>query len=473
MMIRNKINGRVGEYLKLALVLMLALSLVRSEFTTLDIKDPGGNLRVNDLIISTTSADPCGNEGNQNQGTTCDYELSFSECDQEGYWKATATTITRYCSGSTSCANGGSNICSNSFCSGVVNKYCCQISESSSETTIYNINWDGDSSDCSCIGGTWLASQCCGDDGNADDYENAGAGNSCCIDGTVVTHGNSKDGLTCTDGTIGGTRGGCDSDQHVTGISSTGEFSCANDPARITAINVGSGLTSSGTTAITVALGSSIALSSITVEGEIQYTGSGTGTILYGYTTESGLPNGDGFRIRYNTDEFGSGQDALVIEKTDNGASVNGGIAFANRGPSGVDTALLIHGNGDVGIEYKLYDISDGTVNFAASDRLVVDNDVYVYGRDIYGTNGWVTIADGWKDQNWAYQHWSRNAFGSNTNSDGYCTSALYGAMRWVLRCVGNNVAQVELQACTREIGGSVYWWDNAGWYAPVTDYYC
>ena len=119
----------------------------------------------------------------------------------------------------------------------------------------YNINWDGDSNDCTCIGGTWLNGQCCGDDGNADDYENAGTGNSCCIDGTVVTHGNSKDGLTCTDGQIIGSKSGCDVGQYVSGISSDGTIACANDPAAISLLDAGDDMTASGTTERTLALG--------------------------------------------------------------------------------------------------------------------------------------------------------------------------------------------------------------------------
>jgi hypothetical protein len=42
-----------------------------------------------------------------------------------------------------------------------------------------------------CTAYTWLsvASACCGDDGASDDFENAGSGNSCCINGETVTNG--------------------------------------------------------------------------------------------------------------------------------------------------------------------------------------------------------------------------------------------------------------------------------------------
>ncbi|EGJ35415.1 MULTISPECIES: hypothetical protein [Moorena] len=77
-----------------------------------------------------------------------------------------------------------------------------------------------------------------------------------------------------------------------------------------------------------------------------------TGTQIFHSTNESGTPSGDGFRLRYDNNFFGTSQDALVIEKTDgNHPNPDGGIAFVNTGNDGVEeTALVIKGNGNVGI---------------------------------------------------------------------------------------------------------------------------
>ena len=76
------------------------------------------------------------------------------------------------------------------------------------------------------------------------------------------------------------------------------------------------------------------------------------GTLLFHNTNESGNPNGDGFRIRYDNNFFQTGADVLVVEKTDgNQANPDGGIAFVNTGNDGVvETALVIKGNGNVGV---------------------------------------------------------------------------------------------------------------------------
>ncbi|MEA2003991.1 MAG: LamG-like jellyroll fold domain-containing protein, partial [archaeon] len=57
-----------------------------------------------------------------------------------------------------------------------------------------------------CTAYTWMttAVKCCGDDGVADDFENAGAGNSCCVNGETVTHDtrDSSNQFLCLDGEI-------------------------------------------------------------------------------------------------------------------------------------------------------------------------------------------------------------------------------------------------------------------------------
>ena len=55
-----------------------------------------------------------------------------------------------------------------------------------------------------CTPYSWLSgvNQCCGDDGVTDDFENPGAGNSCCYNGQVILHGNSYQYLFCWNGEL-------------------------------------------------------------------------------------------------------------------------------------------------------------------------------------------------------------------------------------------------------------------------------
>ncbi|MCK5307501.1 MAG: hypothetical protein KAJ73_02720, partial [Zetaproteobacteria bacterium] len=57
-----------------------------------------------------------------------------------------------------------------------------------------------------CTAYTWMspAAKCCGDDGAADDFENAGTGNSCCVNGETVTHNtrDSSNKFLCLDGQV-------------------------------------------------------------------------------------------------------------------------------------------------------------------------------------------------------------------------------------------------------------------------------
>ncbi len=86
------------------------------------------------------------------------------------------------------------------------------------------------------------------------------------------------------------------------------------------------------------------------VAGAIHISGGVSETMLFKNTNASGTPNGDGVRLRY--DSSFNGGDYFIIEKTDgNGTNPDGGIAFVNTGSDGVvQTALLIKGNGRIGI---------------------------------------------------------------------------------------------------------------------------
>jgi hypothetical protein len=88
------------------------------------------------------------------------------------------------------------------------------------------------------------------------------------------------------------------------------------------------------------------------VAGAIYQSASDPTTILFHDVNESGTPNLDGFRIRYDGNFYGTNADALILEKTDgNGADPDGGISFVNTGNDGVqEPALTIRGNGNVGI---------------------------------------------------------------------------------------------------------------------------
>ncbi|MGK7884140.1 MAG: hypothetical protein AB4057_05865 [Crocosphaera sp.] len=113
--------------------------------------------------------------------------------------------------------------------------------------------------------------------------------------------------------------------------------------------------------------------SPLEVRGALKLAGSGSKTLLFYHTNESGKPiGGDGFRFRYDRNFFGSNLDTLVIEKTDsNDSNPDGGIAFVNTGKDGiVKTALVIRGDSSVGI---------GTTNPRA--KLEVSGDVYATGK--------------------------------------------------------------------------------------------
>jgi hypothetical protein len=89
------------------------------------------------------------------------------------------------------------------------------------------------------------------------------------------------------------------------------------------------------------------------VSGGIKLANTGSPqTLIFSRTNETGTPDGDGFRIKYDRDYFGTNYDALIIEKTDgNLIAPDGGVVFTNTGNNGVEqAALVIRGNGRVGI---------------------------------------------------------------------------------------------------------------------------
>jgi hypothetical protein len=120
----------------------------------------------------------------------------------------------------------------------------------------------------------------------------------------------------------------------------------------------------------------------LTIAGALKFLT--TGTLIFHQTNESGTPNGDGFRLRYDNNFFGTNADAFVIEKTDqNNTDPDGGIAFVNTGNDGnIETSLTIRGNGRVGI---------GTTNPA--QRLHVEDTIQIGATN--GTNGRLTIYGG------------------------------------------------------------------------------
>lgn len=88
------------------------------------------------------------------------------------------------------------------------------------------------------------------------------------------------------------------------------------------------------------------------VNGSIK-TFSGSGTVLYGMTNPSGVPDGDGFRIRWDQDwQDNQYLDALIFEKTDfNSDDPDGLITFINTGVDGIEEpALTVRGSGRVGV---------------------------------------------------------------------------------------------------------------------------
>ncbi|MBR9679761.1 MAG: hypothetical protein GOU99_01780, partial [Candidatus Altiarchaeota archaeon] len=158
---------------KSVLVLVLLLSMGFARLAWVTVKDPSGDTRQSDGVMTANEASPCGSANADNSGSSyCSYDYAWadntpsSHCDEEGDWTAQIKFGTRYCA--TSCG-GDTNLGSGVFgCSAIENA--CQAEELSGWFTAYNINWDTDSVDCACYGGTWT-----------DDFE-SGTTASCCED---------------------------------------------------------------------------------------------------------------------------------------------------------------------------------------------------------------------------------------------------------------------------------------------------
>ncbi len=101
-----------------------------------------------------------------------------------------------------------------------------------------------------------------------------------------------------------------------------------------------------------VGIGTASPKSALDVAGAINQSATDPSTILFHHTNESGVPNDDGFRLRFDGEFLNNSNDALIIEKTDgNQNDPDGGIVIANTGKDGiVNPAIVIKGDGNVGI---------------------------------------------------------------------------------------------------------------------------
>lgn len=140
-----------------------------------------------------------------------------------------------------------------------------------------------------------------------------------------------------------------------------------------------------------------------------------TNTILYGATNQSGTPDGDGFRIRYEAAYGGGTADYLIIEKTDgNQTSPDGGIIFVLTGNDGVvEESLEIGGDGVVKIHdannFEMYDSTDTNKFYIqnvgsnveighSSGNLHIYNSGHVVHLRIYSTAGGSEYGDIYHD---------------------------------------------------------------------------
>ena len=90
------------------------------------------------------------------------------------------------------------------------------------------------------------------------------------------------------------------------------------------------------------------------IESDAMHGAASDNTILFGYTSPTGVPTGpwDGFRMRFKENYSGPNGDAWIFEKTDQNSLVpDGCIAFTNTGMTGIETlSMKIEGTGRVGI---------------------------------------------------------------------------------------------------------------------------
>jgi len=145
----------------------------------------------------SSSSGTCGTTPDVTETWT--HALGYTFCPTEGQYTVTVTATSA----------GGTQTCAS------------YTDETSDPFNLYYVNWDNDQNWCGCKGGTWLSSatycgslgcsggKCCGDDGAADDFENPGSGNSCCINGVVVANNtrDSSNQYLCIDGEIYGCNG--------------------------------------------------------------------------------------------------------------------------------------------------------------------------------------------------------------------------------------------------------------------------
>lgn len=101
-----------------------------------------------------------------------------------------------------------------------------------------------------------------------------------------------------------------------------------------------------------VGIGTNQPKAPLDVAGAIRNSAADPATILVHGTSDTGKPDGDGFRIRYQNAYFGGSAGALIFEKT-NAKAINSdsGIVFMNTGSDGDEkSALVVKGDGRVGI---------------------------------------------------------------------------------------------------------------------------
>ncbi len=156
------------------------------------------NCYYGDIICNVNSAQNGSNASVYGWGyvdnQTCYY--GDAVCNDGSYANSTSCQL--------SCANGWTWCCVDD--STYVTDVACNATSGCEAT---NHDRDESSTYCEessrgCTAYIWLSGvdQCCGDDGTNDDFENPGAGNSCCYDGQVILHGSSYQYLFCWNGEL-------------------------------------------------------------------------------------------------------------------------------------------------------------------------------------------------------------------------------------------------------------------------------